>query len=156
MLDADGDAGNQVIWFTDARPEVAFDQTAMAFDVIDEWMANIRANPSAGVAGNAPARAVDSCFATNGSLIAAGPDVWDGVLDDGADGLCTQRFPIYSTSRRQAGGPFEGGIWKCRTQSVRKAIRNGVYGDWQPTRAQRARLATIFPDGVCDYRRGER
>ena len=28
MLDADGDASNQVIWFTDARPTVAFDQTA--------------------------------------------------------------------------------------------------------------------------------
>ena len=72
MLNVDGDAGNQVIWFTDARPAVAFDQTAMAFEVIDEWMANIRANPDAGVAANAPARAVDSCFATDGTLIAAG------------------------------------------------------------------------------------
>ena len=39
MLDADGDAGNQVIWFTDARPARAFDQTPMAFEVMDEWMA---------------------------------------------------------------------------------------------------------------------
>ncbi|HEV7758932.1 MAG TPA: DUF6351 family protein, partial [Acidimicrobiales bacterium] len=31
MLNADGDASNQVIWFTDARPAVAFDQTPMAF-----------------------------------------------------------------------------------------------------------------------------
>ena len=45
MLNADGDAGNQVIWFTDARPAVAFDQTPMAFEVIDEWMANIAAHP---------------------------------------------------------------------------------------------------------------
>ena len=94
---------------------VAFDQTAMAFEVIDEWMANIRANPDAGVAANAPPRAVDSCFATDGTLIAAGADVWDGILDDGPAGACTERFPIYSTSRRQAGGPIEGGIWKCRT-----------------------------------------
>ena len=156
MLNADGRARNQVIWFTDARPAVAFDQTPMAFAVIDEWMANIRANPRAGVAANAPARAVDSCFATDGSLIASGRDVWDGVLDDGPAGECTERFPIYSTSRRQAGGPFEGGIWRCRTQPVGKAIRAGVYGSWQPTREARRRLATIFPDGVCDYRRGER
>jgi hypothetical protein len=156
MLNADGRARNQVIWFTDARPAVGFDQTPMAFEVIDEWMANIRANPRAGVAANAPARAVDSCFATDGSLIASGPDVWDGVLDSGPDGACTVRFPIYSTSRRQAGGPFEGGIWRCRTQSVRSAIRAGVYGVWQPTGEQRRRLEEIFPDGVCDYRRGER
>jgi hypothetical protein len=156
MLNADGRARNQVIWFTDARPAVGFDQTPMAFEVIDEWMANIRANPRAGAAGNAPARAVDSCFATDGSLIASGRDVWDGVLDDGPPGACTEQFPIYSTSRRQAGGPFEGGIWRCRTQSVRSAIRAGVYGDWQPTGEQRRRLEEIFPDGVCDYRRGER
>jgi hypothetical protein len=155
MLNADGDAGNQVIWFTDARPARAFGQTAMAFEVIDEWMANIRANPEAGVAANAPPRAVDSCFATDGGLIASGPDVWDGVLDDGPAGACTQRFPIYSTSRREAGGPFEGGIWKCRTRSVRQAIRAGVYGDWVPTKAERQRLAAIFPTGVCDYTRGD-
>src|SRR5690606_41329840 len=39
MLDADGDASNQVIWFTDARPAVAFRQTPMAFAVLDERVA---------------------------------------------------------------------------------------------------------------------
>jgi hypothetical protein len=151
MLNHDGDASNQVIWFTDARPTTQFDQTAMAFEVIDEWMANIAANPGGGVAGNKPDRAVDSCFATDGSLIASGDGVWDGVLDDGPDGACTGLFPIYSTSRRQAGGPYEGGIWKCRTQSVSKAIAGGVYGDWEPTAAERSRLREIFPRGVCDF-----
>src|SRR5690606_39686677 len=66
MLDADGDASNQVIWFTDARPAVAFDQTPMAFEVIDEWMANIARNLHRSVAANKPARAVDSCFASDG------------------------------------------------------------------------------------------
>ena len=110
----------------------------------------------AGVAANAPAWRSIRAFATDGTLIAAGADVWDGILDSGPAGVCTERFPIYSTSRRQAGGPIEGGIWKCRTQSVRRAIRDGVYGEWQPTRDQRRRLEAIFPDGVCDYRRGER
>jgi hypothetical protein len=89
MLDHDGDAGNQVIWFTDARPATAFDQTWQAFEVIDEWMANIRENPEASVAENRPDAAVDSCFSTDGSLIAAGEDVWSGVLDDGPEGACT-------------------------------------------------------------------
>ncbi|MGH9004573.1 MAG: DUF6351 family protein, partial [Acidimicrobiia bacterium] len=133
MLNADGDASNQVIWFTDARPAVAFDQTPMAFGVIDEWMRNIAAHPEAGVSGNKPDAAVDSCFDTGGALIASGEGVWNGVLDGGAAGACTERFPVYSSSRRQAGGPYEGGVWKCQLQPVNRALRVGVYGDWAPT-----------------------
>jgi hypothetical protein len=77
--------------------------------------------------------------------------VWSGVLDDRPDGACTQRFPIYSTSRREAGGSIAGGVWKCQLQSVSKALHHEVYGDWTPTDAERARLEEIFPDGVCDY-----
>jgi hypothetical protein len=153
MLNADGDASNQVVWFTDARPARAFDQTPMAFEVMDEWMANIAAHPHRSVARNKPARAVDSCFATDGSLLASGPDVWNGVIDDRADGACTQRFPIYSSSRRQAGGPYEGGVWKCQLQPVGQAIDRGLYAPWQPTATDRARLEAIFPTGVCDYTR---
>jgi hypothetical protein len=152
MLNADGDAANQVVWFTDARPSTQFDQTPMAFEVIDEWMANIAAHPSRSVAANRPDRAVDSCFDTQGNLIASGPDVWNGVLDPSqVAGTCTEQFPIYSTSRRAAGGPYEGGIWKCQLQSIDRAIRSGLYGSWTPSPAEKARLAQIFPTGVCNY-----
>jgi hypothetical protein len=146
-----GTDGNQVIWFTDARPGVAFDQTPEAFEVIDEWMANIRENPSLGVAGNKPPRAIDRCFTTGGQQIAAGDDVWDGILNDDPPGPCTQAFPIYSSSRRVAGGPIEGGIFKCGLQSVDAAIASGVYGAWVPSAAEKARLGQIFPEGVCDW-----
>jgi hypothetical protein len=151
IIDARGDASNQVIWFTDARPTVAFDQTPMAFAVIDQWMENIAANPSRSVADNRPAEAVDSCFDTAGNMIAAGPDVWAGVLDGRPAGACTQRFPIYSSSRRQAGGPFRGGVFKCQLQPVSRAIARGVYGAWVPSAAERARLEVVFPEGVCDW-----
>jgi Tannase-like family of unknown function (DUF6351) len=151
MLDADGDAGNQVIWFTDARPAVAFDQTAMAFEVIDDWMDNIAAHPERTVAENRPAAAVDSCFDTSANLIASGSDVWAGILDNRPAGVCTQRFPVYSSSRREAGGPFRGGVFKCQLPSVSRAIARGVYGSWVPTAAERARLEQIFPSGVCDW-----
>jgi hypothetical protein len=153
MLDVDGDAGNQVIWFTDARPAVAFDQTPLAFEVIDEWMANIEAHPERTVAENRPARAVDSCFDTAGNLIASGEDVWAGVLDDAPDGACTTRFQINSSSRREAGGPYRGGVFKCERQSVADAIAAGTYGAWQPDATEQARLETIFPTGVCDWTR---
>jgi hypothetical protein len=148
---ARGDSDNQVIWFTDARPFVAFDQTPEAFEVIDEWMANLRANPELGVAGNKPPRAVDRCFTTLGDEIAAGDDVWDGILDEDPPGACTETFQIHRSSRIVAGGPIEGGIFQCATKSVEAAISDGDYGSWVPSEAEKARLEQIFPEGVCDW-----
>jgi hypothetical protein len=156
MLNYDGDASNQVIWFTDARPAgPQFDQTPLALRVIDEWMANIRAHPERGVAGNKPAVAVDSCFATNGSLLAAGNKVWAGILDERPAGACTQLFPIHATSRIAASGPIEGGIFKCFLHRVDAAVARGLYRPRTPTPAQVARLRQIFPSGVCDYTKGD-
>ena len=155
MIDGQGHADNQVIWFTDARPFVAFDQTAMAFEVIDEWMANIKANPDKSVAENRPPDAVDRCFNTNGSDFAMGDDVWDGILNDEPAGACTQKFQIYSSSRIVSGGPISGGIFKCHLQPVDRAIDHGLYGSWAPSEAERTRLMQIFPTGVCDYSKGE-
>ena len=153
MLNLDGDASNQVIWFTDARPARASDQTPLAFAVIDEWLANIRANPGDGVAGNKPAAAVDSCFATNGSLTYSGNDAWAGILDSAPAGPCTQALPLFSTSRIVAGGPIEGGVFKCALKPVTAAIADGTYAPWLPNATDVARLQQIFPTGVCDYSR---
>jgi hypothetical protein len=151
MLNHDGDARNQVIWFTDARPAAVFDQTPEALSVMDAWLTGIRSHPGRGVAGNKPPLAVDRCFDTQGTPIASGPHVWDGILDQRAPGACTQRFPLHSTSRIVAGGPIKGGVFKCRLQSVDRAIARGRYGSWQPTAAETDRLRQIFPTGVCDY-----
>jgi hypothetical protein len=152
MLNYDGRASNQVIWFTDARPGTPqFDQTPQALTVMDEWMANIADKPWRGVVANKPAGAVDSCFATNGSLIHAGSDSWNGILDHRPAGTCTQAFPLFSTSRIVAGGPIEGGVFKCATMSVKKAVKRGLYAPWIPGAADVDRLEQIFPEGVCDY-----
>ncbi|GIG88680.1 DUF6351 family protein [Plantactinospora endophytica] len=152
MRDHDRNAGNQVIWFTDARPAEAFDQTPEALAVIDDWMANLRTRPWRGVQGNKPALAVDRCFRTDGTEIARGEHVWDGILDSRPDGACTREFPLYGTSRTVAGGPIEGGVYACDRQPVRSAIARGLYGEWRPTDAERRRLEKVFPTGVCDYR----
>ncbi|WP_214320240.1 DUF6351 family protein [Nonomuraea sediminis] len=152
MLDFDGRAGNQVIWFTDARPDgPRFDQTPQALKVMDEWLANIRKYPYKGVEGNKPPQATDRCFATDGTEIASGPHVWDGILDKSPAGACTAKFPIYTSSRTVAGGPLEGDVYKCRLQPVARAIDRGLYGAWRPSQDERARLEQIFPTGVCDY-----
>ncbi len=155
LLDADGDASNQVIWFQQP-PEGDYPQniaqlTVRALGVIDDWMANIKANPEVSVGENKPAEAVDACFNEDASVIAEGPDVWDGILDDKPAGACTQVFPIYGTSRTVAGAPFRGDVFKCDLQPVADAIAAGVYGDWVPNAQGQALLETIFPEGVCDY-----
>ncbi len=149
MTNFDGDASNQVIWFTDG-PRL-FDQTPQAFAVIDEWMANIRANPGRSAAESKPLGAVDACFNADGSQIASGDGVWSGILDGGPAGACTQRFPLFSTSRIVAGGPIEGGIYKCRRKPVAQALVDGTYAPWIPAAADVTRLEQIFPTGVCDY-----
>ena len=148
-----GNADNQLVWFTDARPARAHDQTMQALAVLHDWVMNIKANPELGVAGNRPASAQDACFATDGSLIAQGDDVWQGILDDAAPGACTQAFPVYSTSRIVAGGPIEGSVFKCALKPLDTALSDGTYGNWVPDTEAIARLRAIFPDGVCDYDR---
>lgn len=149
-----GNADHVVIWFTDTMPgQPKASQSMEAIAVMDEWMANIRANPTKTVAQNRPARAVDSCFDVNGQLIYAGNDAWNGVIDDKPAGACTQAFPMYGTSRTVAGAPLEGGIYQCALRSVDAAIAAGVYLPWQPSAAEVDKLRQIFPDGVCDYTR---
>ncbi len=137
MLDNDGRASNQVIWFS----ELGDDRTLEAFEVMDEWL----------LSGRKPEKATDRCFKSTGTEIARGSRVWDGILNSRPDGPCTTAFPIHSTSRIVAGGPLRGGVYKCALQPVSKAVARGLYGSWKPSAAERARLEQIFPTGVCDY-----
>ena len=152
VLEKMGNSDLLVIWFTDTMPGVPKASQSMdAIAVMDEWMRNIQRYPRKGIRGNRPARAVDSCFDVTGKLIYAGDDAWDGILDDKPAGQCTQRFPIYATSRIVAGAPIEGGIYKCALKPVEVAVAEGVYLPWLPTSEQVEKLKQIFPEGVCDY-----
>jgi hypothetical protein len=156
MLARAGTASNQVIWFTDARPARASDQTPTALAVMDEWLANLRAHPELGVAQNKPTAAVDRCFATNGTPIYAGADAWNGILDDQPLGACAALFEIHGTSRTVAGAPFDEELYKCKLQPVEAAIARGIYGSWRPSASETARLEEIFPTGVCDFSKRDR
>ncbi len=149
MLNVDGDASNQSIWFINGpgNPDI----TPHVLDVMDQWLQNIADDPAAGVAANKPDEASDRCFETDGTLIAEGPDVWNGILDDGPAGACTARFHVFGTSRQVAGGPIEQSYFKCALIPVSEAIARGVYGEWTPTGGEQATLERIFPSGVCDY-----
>ena len=91
-----------------------------ALELMDEWMANIRANPKRSVAENRPAARGRQLLRRRWQADARwGCDVWDGILDGKPKGKCTQAFPLYSTSRIVAGAPIEGGIYKCALKPVR-------------------------------------
>lgn len=139
--------GNQVIWIG-APP---YNPTREALALVDEWLSNLRRSPWAGIARNKPAGAADKCFDQTGRTLAAGDNVWDGILDHQSDGACTRIFRPYTTSRMQAGGDMAGDIFKCQTMPLDAALARGVYAAVNFTPEERARLAQIFPEGVCDY-----
>ena len=151
MIDGQGHADNQLIWFA----EYPYDNTMQALEVLDDWLTNIKNNPDLSVVENKPAEAVDKCIDVNGDVIAEGPDVWDGILNDEPEGACTEAFPLYSTSRIVAGGNIKGDVFKCHLQTVDEAIDAGVYEGISLTEQNIARLKEIFPDGVCDYTQGD-
>ena len=159
MLDGQGHAGNHLIWFAECsdmdlvtlEADCAFDPTGLGLQVLDEWLANIRTHPAAGVAGNKPAMAVDTCFAAGGELLHAGADAWDGILDDKPAGPCTSAFPIHSSVRMVAGDSIRGDVFKCALKPVSTAVRDGIYAQITFNAEEIARLEQIFPNGICDY-----
>ena len=171
MQEEQGQAKNQVIWFVECSylnpatldEDCEYDPTGKALDVIDEWMANIKSdddynndqNGDKGIRGkvvkNKPATAVDACFYDDGSLLYAGDDAWDGIFDGKPKGPCSSAFPIYSTSRIEAGEPIDGDIFKCGLKPVDDALSDGTYRDISFDETERSFLHAIFPSGVCEY-----
>ena len=155
IVDAQGHHDGHVVWFVDTDEDGDARGTGelmhLAFDTIAEWIETMAADPEISIAEAAPEAATDSCFAPDGSTIAAGHDVWSGILDDGPEGACTESFELFTTSRIEAGAPITGDVYKCHTMSVDTAVAESLYGTWEPDADERARLEEIHPDGVCDY-----
>ncbi|WP_229518639.1 DUF6351 family protein [Massilia sp. PAMC28688] len=133
---------NQVIWFTGGAASLPASVTD-ALALMDRYLSG----------GQAPADFVDRCVNAGGELIAAGPAVWDGILDRRPAGACTAAFPIYASPRMVAGESIRGDTFKCALKPVRTALADGSYpATVRFTGPQQDWLARIFPQGVCDYR----
>ncbi|MBV1788923.1 hypothetical protein KQ940_12755 [Marinobacterium sp. D7] len=126
----------QLIWVTE-KPHAPIDG---ALELLTRWLQR----------DERPAEAQDRCYRGDGSLIASGPDVWDGEWNAQRTGACMQFYPIYGTSRSQAGEDLRGDLFKCRLIDVDGALARGDYAPVDMT-PYRARLKQIFPQGVCDY-----
>lgn len=150
MLRGQGRADNQLVWMM--RPPV--NVTADALTTMERWLDKLAADPDASVASAKPLEAQDRCYGDDGELVATGEGVWDGVWNDRPDGRCMQVYPVYANPRIVAGDDYSGHIFKCYRRSVEAAVEAGLYApvDMRP---HRDRLARVFPDGVCDYERGD-
>ncbi|MBA5608795.1 hypothetical protein H3H36_25980 [Duganella sp. FT3S] len=138
-------AARQVIWFV--RPEADLAPVALeALGVLDRYLAQHQPPPLF----------TDRCMDGQGATIAAGPAVWDGVLDQHPPGACTRAFPIFSSPRMVAGDSIRGDRFKCALKPVATALADGTYpAGVHFSAAQQAWLARIFPQGVCDYTQGD-
>lgn len=150
LIEGQGHADNQVIWMT-RKP---FDPRWRALQAVDLWMNAIKQNLGKTVVENKPAQVEDACFDEQGELIKKGKNVWDGQWNHRPTGDCLALFPNFQSSRNVAGAPLTDSIFKCHLQSIDQAITKGVYGALDVS-GERARLKEIFPDGVCDYTRGD-
>ncbi len=150
MLRQQGHADTQLIWFS-RRP---YTPLAEAFELLERWLENMRADASLSAVDAKPEDATDRCYSDSGQIIADGEGVWDGVWNDRENGPCMDAYPIFSNPRIVAGDDYAGEIFKCHLQSVNEAIAGGIYKPIDVS-AYREDLARVFPDGVCDYPRGD-
>lgn len=137
-LEAAGRAEQQIIWVTE-EPHTPINDALL---LLTQWLQQ----------GQRPENALDRCYRSNGSLIAAGSDVWDGTWNGRENGRCMARYPIYGTSRSQAGEGLRGDLFKCQLIPVEEALARGDYAPVEML-PHLDRLKQIFPDGVCDYTR---
>jgi hypothetical protein len=131
-----GDINQHVIW----TAEKPFEPLADALRLMEAWLTG----------DQRPADAQDRCFEGDGTVIAAGPRVWDGEWNGRPEGACSRRHPPYRSSRTVAGAPMTGEVFKCSLVSVGEAIGAGVYEPVDVSGYQRY-LEQIFPTGVCNY-----
>jgi hypothetical protein len=145
---ANGDATNHVMLvqgptspgFTTANPVVADGLAAM-----DQWLTAIDADNRPGsqhakVARTKPASLVDACWTATNQKITE-PQI-DGVGTTRCDTL----YPSWPSPRQVAGGNVINDVIKCRLRPISAPDYRVPFST-----AQRQRLATVFPTGVCDW-----
>ncbi|MDH3706177.1 MAG: DUF6351 family protein, partial [Acidimicrobiia bacterium] len=154
---AGGEAPGHMIWtrgqpgggsLLDSLQGEAPAEGRSGLEVLDEWLTAMAADDSGDDAvtvleRHRPNDAIDNCHDADGTVV-RGIDLYD------QRGPCTDPFPISGTPRTVAGQERVENVVKCSLQSIDDAIVAGMYEvDFDD--AQRARLDTAFPEGVCDY-----
>ncbi len=137
---------NQIIWVgppIERGKTPAVDLAALSLDTMNKWLDAMAADSAPlsteKVVRHKPADAVDACWDAAGNKIA------ETATFDGK-GKCNQLYPVHSEPRLVAGAPLTNDIAKCQLKAINFSDYKVPFTD-----AQKARLKTIFPTGVCDF-----
>jgi hypothetical protein len=122
-----------------------------SFLMMDRWLANIEADTSATpveqkVINNKPADVNDACFNSAGATDS------DLLVDVGLDSdacLVGAIAKNMKSPRVVSGGPLAENVFKCQLKSLN--LSDPDYQGIAFTPDQAARLAAVFPNGVCDW-----
>lgn len=141
---AAGDTANHVLWRADRASTAAMYDAGV--ETMADWLDRAaadrwRRSPRSRTVATRPAAAVDACWTPDGDRIDE-PATLEGP------GRCHDLYPPSQTTRMAAGAPLDHGGLACALRPLEPAD----YGE--PTGEQLARLAAVFPEGVCDYGAG--
>lgn len=140
IAEANGDAGNEVMWRGNPVP------FASAWSTFIAWMDAVSADKGTGTAHqkvvrDKPDNAVDGCWLSTSQFVAERQ-----TFSSAPDSTCNKLFPSYAFPRYIAGGPLAANNLKCRLKPVDRRDYAVPLTD-----AEFARLRTIFPSGVCNW-----
>ena len=139
---ANGTLGNEVMLV--ARGDASGNKVDdFAIAQMDAWLTNLSRDSSkdpvmAKIARAKPAELTDACYTNTGQRIAE-PQVF-------GSGQCDTLYPAFPNPRMVAGGPLTNDVIKCQLKPIDMADYKVPVSD-----ADKARLQTIFPGGVCDW-----
>jgi hypothetical protein len=141
LLRANGTIANQVLLVTGENAPAGFDDYTIA--AMDQWLTSLSADASTDpamvrIARAKPADLVDSCYEPTGARVRE-EQTFSG-------GKCNTLYPTFPAPRMIAGGPVTNDILKCQLKPVDLRDYRVAFTD-----RQRARLTSIFPQGVCDW-----
>src|SRR5688572_26064154 len=135
---ANGRSDNSVIWIaSNAAPIGA------SLDTMNTWLDAMTADPTPlsidKVVKHKPADAVDTCWDASGQKIVEPASFT-------AANKCNQLYPIHSEPRLVAGAPLTNDVMKCQLKPINFSEYKVAFTD-----AQKGRMKTVFPTGVCDF-----
>ena len=146
--------GSLIAALTTAGRSYALDM----IDAADEWATALLGTPGWKEGENVPHGGGLGRDALTEAIVDSRPDAAASncsddsgfsVIGDDAelvDGPCAEKFPVAGNSRIAAGAPISDDVPKCALRPADPTAYGVEFTDEQATR-----LATVFPDGVCDW-----
>ncbi len=152
LRNANGHANNQVMqvggqWgFTEGQ-----DDLGNLFRQMDNWIMGIRndtleSDPAERVLRNKPSSLLDSCWDAS----VEPPELIQEKQEFNGQSRCNQLYPGYLTPRHVAGAPLANDIVSCQLKPMDLADYEVEF-----TPEQYQQLIDAFPEGVCDWSRGD-